>query len=244
MKASEQRSRLKTIAFLKKFRDKRRKAGAPSKRTDLQALRMRSNWKSPSVYLVISIAMLWEAVAGTPFYPVIVVALVGLLWGFFIHRRTAAALGLFDEFTPQDVGELLARIESSDDPIRKKAVAFLEKFSERRRKYDAFSPKSDLTVLRWHHDQSFPYILAPFAVFVLTRRADWHFWNGWFIAALVGGILPGLIGNPYSSRKSAAALALFDECAPQSVDELLELIEAGNVPGQQSMPEGAVAMSL
>lgn len=102
---------------------------------------------------------------------------------------------------------------------RLKTIGFLKKFRDHRRNYDAYSKDSDLAALRKRERSFSGYFLAP-CLLVLFLSSHW---SGWAIVAAVFA-LGGAIAGFLEQRKIRRALALFDECAPQDIDEVLRRI--------------------
>jgi hypothetical protein len=112
-------------------------------------------------------------------------------------------------------------MSAPDQKSRREAIEYLKKFRDRRRNFDALSTKTDLEVLRDNHDRTSPWGFVLMVV-ILWRpdRFDWLF--SLFVAT---SLLYSAVSF-FHRRKLGAALALFDECTPQSVDDLLARIDA------------------
>ena len=150
-------------------------------------------------------------------------------------RRIESALSLFDEGVPQQARELLARIEVGSEPMpesRGKAIASLEKFSEHRRKYDAYSPLSDLQALRARCQTSGPGLM----LFVFMATGSWHEWKTVMLVSMVVFFVIWHC-NQWRLRR---ALALFDECIPQNADEVLARVELEEAGAGSRLEKGAV----
>jgi len=222
--SDDDQSRHKAIEFLKKFRDGRRRGERGSGKSDLQVLRGKTSW-ARDVVAAATLVLLTRLAGWYDWSGWVVVALVLCAVGYYYlskayDRRIEGALSLFDEGVPQQAGGLLARIEVDSEPMpesRRKAIASLEKFSGHRRKYDAYSPLSDLQALRARCQTSGPGLM----LFVFMAMGSWHEWK---TVMLVSMVVLFVIWH-CSQWKLRRALALFDECIPRSADEVLARVE-------------------
>jgi len=246
MKPSDDESRRKAIAFLRKFREERR-AGRGADKSDLRVLRD----KRDSGYV-------WIA------YPLVVVALQGVGWhgsgwsllaliggllavGMVVwmrHRVMDHAIRLFDEYTPQGANELLSQLDPGDDSRegpRGKAIDYLKSFSERRRNFDAYSPLTDLQALRKAYRQGPPLSLIPLFTMVIfsMTAAQEKVGSGWLYAAVILGLMLH-VAQMIQKRKMGAALGLFEEHAPKDVDELLACLESGDERAHTKAEDDAI----
>lgn len=214
-------SRRKTVDFLKKFRDRRRRTDGDDGRTDLQLLRGRL----VPAYVILAaclVLILLIEVSEWPLWLYITAAvsfIAGMIFIKLSNGKIEAAIRLFDECAPQEAGHLLQLLGEPVPEARQNVVGFIEKFSKKRRNFDASSPHTDLEALR-SVDMVSIYCCFFFFSMWVTRGLP-----GWVIAGGLPVLLMWLAYDLVHQRKVKAALGIFDEFTPQSVDELLALME-------------------
>lgn len=221
MKKSGEASRLRALEYLKKFRDQRRHDGRNAGKSDLQILRRRmAPFFLHPFYLVMMLLLVgwmkWEPMP----YLVSLVAVIALSIFVMLHnRKIRAVVGLFEECAPQSVPEMLGKLDGRVPESNSFAVAFIEKFSEDRRKFDAYSPLSDFQALRNLEGIS----IFPVVVWIAVMWNN-HFPN-WIVALATILLLVGYVYTFRLQRKVKTGLAMFDECTPQNADEVLAQLQ-------------------
>ena len=117
-------------------------------------------------------------------------------------------------------------MSASEDASRRKAIEFLRKFRDKRRRSGRGADKSDLRVLRDKRDSGYVWIAYPLVVVVL----QWVGWygSGWSLLALIGGLLVGGAVVWMRHRVMDHAIGLFDQSTPQGANELLSQLDHGD----------------
>lgn len=210
-------SRLKAIKYLKEFKDKRVRDGSDSGKSDLQILRgrMAPFFVQPLILVAVIFLLDWSE-----WMPMTYLVIFGIAASVFVvvmlhNRKIRAVVGLFEECGPQSVPEMLAQFGERLPASRSAAVTFMEKFCEDRRKFDAYSPLSDLQALRKLEGIS---LLPGVLIVALVKQNAFPVW-----VVVVGGVffLVSLLYDLRLQRKVRGGLAMFAECTPQTADEVL-----------------------